>query len=79
MTQLSGTVQQYVGRTSDLLAFDDAAIQGNALLTQTLVKPGQGGALIAGIEKLVQRFILELFTEKGSIHTASSWHAPYVC
>ena len=67
MTQLSGTVQQYVGRTSDLLAFDDASIRGDVLLAQALVKTGQGGALISGIEKLVQRFVIELFTEKGSV------------
>jgi hypothetical protein len=67
MTQLSGTLHQYVGRTVDVLAFDDAKATGDALLTQTLVQPGQSGALITGIEKLVQRFLLELLTEQGSM------------
>ena len=40
------------------------------LLTQALVLPGQTGALITGIEKLVQRFLLELLTERGSLHYA---------
>jgi len=67
MTQLSGTVQQYQGRTIDYLAFDDAKATGDALLSQLLVKPGQSGAIIAGIQKLVQRFLLELLTEAGSL------------
>jgi hypothetical protein len=67
MTQLTASVQAYVGRTVDYQAFDDAKARGNTLLTQTMVKPGQSGALIAGIEKLVQRFLLELLTEQGSL------------
>jgi len=66
-TQLSAPVKTYVGRTVDYLAFDDAKAAGDTLLTQTLVLPGQSGALITGIEKLVQRFLLELLTEQGSL------------
>ena len=58
MTQLSASVKDYVGRTVDYLAFDDARARDNTLLTQTLVKAGQSGALITGIEKLVQRFLV---------------------
>jgi len=72
MTQLAGTLHQYVGRTVDVLAFDDAKAAGDTLLTQALVKPNQSGALIAGIEKLVQRFLLELLTEQGSMPYALS-------
>lgn len=64
---LSGTVQDYVGRTVDYLAFDGAKASGEAKLIPALVLPGQSGALIAGIEKLVQRFLLELLTERGSL------------
>jgi len=67
MTQLSAGVKDYVGRTVDFLAFDDAKASGDTLLTQALVQPGQSGALITGIEKLVQRFLLELLTEQGSL------------
>lgn len=67
MSQLSGTVQQYQGRTIDYLAFDDAKAKGDALLSQALIKPGQSGAITTGIQKLVQRFLLELLTEAGSL------------
>ena len=67
MTQLSASVKDYVGRTVDYLAFDDARARDDTLLTQTLVKAGQSGALITGIEKLVQRFLVELLTEQGSL------------
>lgn len=67
MTQLSASVKDYAGRTVDYLAFDDARLSGDTLLTQKLVKEGQSGALITGIEKLVQRFLLELLTEQGSL------------
>jgi hypothetical protein len=66
-TQLTASVRDYSGRTVDYLAFDDAKASGNTLLTQTLVQEGQSGALITGIEKLVQRFLVELLTEKGSL------------
>lgn len=68
MIQYSGTVAQYAGRTVDFLAFDGARPFGDTQLTPALVQPGQSGALITGIEKLVQRFLLELLTEKGSLH-----------
>lgn len=64
---LSTSVLDYVGRTIDVLAFDDAKAKGEALLTQTLVKEGQSGALITGISKLAQRVLIELLTEKGSL------------
>lgn len=64
---LSASVQDYVGRTIDLLAFDGAKASGEAKLIPALVLPGQSGALITGIQKLVQRFLLELLTERGSL------------
>lgn len=68
MAQLSSNVVPYVGRTVDMLAFDDAKASGEAELSQVLVKKNQSGAVIAGIEKLVQRFLLELLTEQGSLN-----------
>lgn len=65
MTQLAAGVRDYAGRTVDYLAFDNAKKTGEALLNQTLAE--RSGALITGIEKLVQRFLIELLTEKGSL------------
>lgn len=67
MAQLSASVVDYVGRSVDVLAFDDAKASGEAKLSQELVKPKQSGALTTGIQKLAQRFLIELLTEKGSL------------
>jgi len=64
---LSASVRDYAGRTVDLLAFNGAKALGEAQLIPALVLPKQSGALIAGIQKLVQRFLLELLTERGSL------------
>lgn len=64
---LSATVWDYAGRTVDYLCFDQAKAQGSSQLAPVLVLPGQSGALITGIEKLVQRFLLELLTDRGSL------------
>ena len=72
MATLSASVKDYAGRTVDYLAFDDAKASGDALLSQQLVKAGQSGAVITGIEKLVQRILLELLTEKGSLEYTPS-------
>lgn len=72
MAQLSATVDQYLGRTVDLLLYDGMAVGADTLLTPALVLPGQSGALITGVQKLVQRFLLELFTELGSMTYAST-------
>lgn len=68
MSLLSSNVLPYVDRVVDMLAFDDAKSAGDALLTQVLVQPKQSGALIAGIAKLAQRFLIELLTERGSLN-----------
>jgi hypothetical protein len=67
MATLSANVKDYQGRTVDLLAFDGARASGDTLLSQELAAPGRPGALITGIEKLVQRVLLELLTEQGSL------------
>jgi hypothetical protein len=63
------TVADYVGAPSDMLAFRGVFPAGRGrdqLLAQELVRPGDGGALIAGIEKLAQRALLILLTKSGS-------------
>ena len=67
MAKLSGTITEYAGRTSDVLAFDGMKEQGDVRLNQELVATGESGALTTGIQKLAQRFLLELLTEKGSL------------
>jgi hypothetical protein len=63
------TVADYVGRKVDLVAFDgeEDAIQTERLLSQSLVKTGESGAILTGIQKLVQRFLFVLLTERGSL------------
>lgn len=70
MTLLSGTLAQYSERTVDLLLVDGVSAARTVKLDQVLVQPGQSGALITGIEKLAQRFLLELLTELGSLQYA---------
>lgn len=62
----TGNVADYVGRTVDILAFDGLELGKEVLLEQTLAQPGKGGKVITGVQKLVQRFLLEVFKEKGS-------------
>jgi len=64
---LTGTISEYIGRTSDLLLYDGQQARGDTLLTPALVQPGASGALVTGIMKLVQRFLLELLTKKGTL------------
>lgn len=64
---LSGTIDQYVGKKADYLIFDGLREAGDTLLTQSLALPRQSGASVVGVQKLVQRFLLELLTDRGSI------------
>lgn len=64
---LTATVDQYLGRSVDLLLYDGMRATGDTLLTPALARPGQSGAEIAGIQKLAQRFLLELLTPAGSL------------
>lgn len=68
MGELSATVKDYDGRTIDLLAFDGAVVTGESQLQMEFVLSQKSGAVITGIEKLVQRFLIELLTEQGSLH-----------
>mgnify|MGYP000877176217 CR=1 FL=1 len=67
------TTADYVGRKVDLLAFHgyDSG-DPSAPLEQSLAPDGTGGAVVAGVEKLAQRFLVELLTERGSLPYAAA-------
>ena len=63
------TVADYRNRRADVLAFRPLfphLVGRDQILAQELVRPGDGGALIAGIEKLTQKVLLILLTKVGS-------------
>ncbi len=61
------SIADYLDRTVDVLAFQGAEPTGEVLLEQTLAQANQGGQICTGVQKLAQRFLLELFTERGSM------------
>lgn len=61
------TVADYVDRKIDLLAFQgDFPTSREQLLTQALTRSSEGGMITAGIQKLAQRFLLALLTQRNS-------------
>jgi hypothetical protein len=62
------TIADYAGRTVDVFAFDGVLKDEKTLLTQELFNEEQSGLVCTGIQKLAQRFILELLTDKGSMY-----------
>lgn len=63
------TAADYQYRTADMLAFRGIfpGVRGrDQLLSQELVKPGDSGLLIAGIEKLAQKVLTGLLNRAGS-------------
>ena len=61
------TVSDYKNRTVDIAAFKGWELGKSTKVEQKLVLAGRSGEMIAGIEKLVQRFTIELLTELGSL------------
>jgi len=61
------TTSEYIGRTVDVAAFKGWSPNKRTKVEQVLAGPGDAGQLIAGIEKLLQRFAIELLTEEGSL------------
>lgn len=62
-------IADYLNRTIDLLFLDDFVEErGDVLLQQRLAAPGKSGEIITGIQKLAQRFILELLTRQGTLN-----------
>jgi hypothetical protein len=60
---------QYLGRSVDLLAYDNIIVTpGVSLLVPALATAGGGGKIVTGLAKLMQRFIIRLFTVRGSVH-----------
>jgi hypothetical protein len=54
-------------RVYDVLALQGAKPTGEVLLQQILFTDAAAGQLCTGIQKLAQRFVLELLTEAGSM------------
>lgn len=67
MVDQYASVTDYVGRQVDVAAFKGWEPGESKQVTQELVLPGKHGEAIAGIEKLLQRLTIELFTETGSL------------
>lgn len=61
------TAADYIGRVVDVAAFQGTSARGDALLRQKIADDGQSGLVVTGIVKLGQRFLLELFTERGTM------------
>lgn len=60
-------VSDYIGRKIDLLVFQGVDGTPYTPLTEALTKPGEPGLVCTGLQKLAQRFLLELLTKKGTI------------
>lgn len=61
------SVADYVGRRVDLCAYQGPTAVGTATLEQSLADPNGLGTVCTGVQILVQRFIIELFTRRGSV------------
>lgn len=57
----------YITGTYDVLAFRGVRKEGEVRLEQSLADENSGGEITTGINKMVQRFLLRLLTERGSI------------
>lgn len=60
-------IESYTGRSFDLLAYPGGTSRGSAQLTAALASETSSGQITTGIQKLAQRFLIELMTEKGSM------------
>jgi hypothetical protein len=61
------TIADYQGRTYDVMAFQGVAPEGDVLLTQSLFSADTAGEIATGVQKLAQRFLLELLRDVGSM------------
>jgi hypothetical protein len=57
----------YTGRTVDVLAYRPTYGKPAKSLIAALADETTGGEIVTGIQKLAQRFMLELFTENGTM------------
>lgn len=61
------TLQDYAGRTFDILAYQGGTgTGGEQRLKQQLLGDGNYGQTTTGLQKLVQKFLILLLTEKGT-------------
>lgn len=67
MADQYATLTDYIGRTVDVAAFKGWKPNKHVQVEQALVLPGKSGELITGIEKLMQRFAIELLTEENTL------------
>ena len=65
MTTLN--LQPYIDGTYDILAFRGTKIAGEFLTDQSLADEQSSGQLTTGIQKMSQRFLLRLLTERGTM------------
>lgn len=63
----TGNVTDYIGRTIDLVAYHGVKPVGDNRLEATLAVAGTGGAIVTGVQKVAQRFLIELLKEVGSM------------
>lgn len=61
------TVAEYQGRTVDVLAYTNQELGRETVLVPVLAYEGTGGEVCTGIQKLGQRFLLELLTARGTM------------
>ena len=60
------TIADYSGRTVDLAAYQGVELGHEQLLRMALAEESHSGMIVAGIQKLVQRVVVSLLTERGS-------------
>lgn len=61
------SLASYSGRTYDLLAYQGAVAGGEVLVKQQLLGSDNYGQITTGAQKLAQKFLLILLTERGSV------------
>lgn len=62
------SITDYAGRTSDYVVLRFTKEAGvNQLLNINLLSEEDGGQLVTGLQKLLQRFVLVMFTRKGTV------------
>lgn len=70
-------LEEYLGRTVDLLGFHGTG-RPSSPLVQGLVGADGEAALIAGVLKLTQRFLVLLLTPTGSVRYAEDRGSPFL-
>lgn len=60
-------IKDYIGRTVDINAIKGQSPSTEKQLVMELALPGDSGEIVTGINKLAQRFFIELMTEPGSL------------